>query len=163
MDDAELLVVAYGTAARIARTAVDRARAAGAKVGLFRPITLWPFPTQELRRLGGRVKGVLVVELSMGQMVEDVQLAVLGQVPVAFHGRTGGSVPTPGELVGAIERLARATGVAADTDWGPDPVGLLEAADEPGVMQDEATADPDPFSLIDEGAWWAQEHEVMAR
>jgi 2-oxoglutarate ferredoxin oxidoreductase subunit alpha len=163
LDDAELVVVAYGTAARIARTAVDRAREAGAKVGLLRPITLWPFPAQELRRLARHVKGFLVVELSMGQMVEDVQLAVLGAAQVTFFGRTGGSVPTPSEVLGAIERLARATDVAADTDWGPDPVGLLEAPAERLAVQDEADADPDPFSLIDEGAWWAQEHEVAGR
>ncbi|MFN8623893.1 MAG: 3-methyl-2-oxobutanoate dehydrogenase subunit VorB [Chloroflexota bacterium] len=161
LDDAELVVVAYGTAARIARTAVDRAREAGAKVGLFRPITLFPFPTQELRRLATHVKGFLVVELSMGQMVEDVQLAVLGAAPVAFFGRTGGSVPAPSEVLGAIERLARATDVAADLDWGADPVGLIEAPEERFIVVDEQEADPDPFSLIDEGARWALEHEVV--
>jgi 2-oxoglutarate/2-oxoacid ferredoxin oxidoreductase subunit alpha len=160
LDDADLVVVAYGTAARIARTAVDRVRAAGGKVGLFRPITLFPFPTRELRRLAGHVKGFLTVELSMGQMVEDVQLAVLGAAPVAFYGRTGGSVPSPSEVLGAIERLARATGVAPDLDWGPDPVALLEADADRGVVLDEREADPDPLSLIDEGARWAMEHEV---
>jgi 2-oxoglutarate/2-oxoacid ferredoxin oxidoreductase subunit alpha len=161
LDDAELVVVAYGTAARVARTAVDRARASGRKVGLFRPITLWPFPTRELRALAQHVRGFLVVELSMGQMVEDVQLAVLGDAPVAFYGRTGGSVPTPGEVVAALDRLARSVGVAADPDWGPDPVGLLEAAEEPSILADEAETDPDPLSLIDEGAWWTREHEVV--
>ena len=127
LDDAELVVVAYGTAAR---DRPDRggpgARQGPCKVGLFRPITLWPFPTRELRRLATRAQGFLVVELSMGQMVEDVQLAVLGAAPVAFHGRTGGSVATPGEVVEAIERLVRTVGVGDDPDWGPDPVGLLE-------------------------------------
>jgi len=97
----------------------------------------------------------------MGQMVEDVQLAVLGDAPVAFYGRTGGSVPTPGEVVAALDRLARSVGVAADPDWGPDPVGLLEAAEEPSILADEAETDPDPLSLIDEGAWWTREHEVV--
>jgi 2-oxoglutarate ferredoxin oxidoreductase subunit alpha len=163
LDDAEIVVVAYGTAARVARTAVDRARLTGRKVGLFRPITLWPFPTQQLRRLATHVKGFLVVELSMGQMVEDVQLAVLGAAPVAFHGRTGGSVPTPGEIVAALERLARSLDAGGDPEWGPDPVGLLERPFEAAVWVDERDADADPLSLIDEGAWWLREHEVMAR
>ena len=163
LDDAEVVVVAYGTAARIARTAVDRLRAGGRKVGLFRPITLWPFPTQELRRLATHARGFLVVELSMGQMVEDVQLAVLGAAPVAFHGRTGGSVATPGEVVQAIERLAHTLDAGGDPDWGPDPVGLLELPLEAAVSVDESDADPDPLSLIDEGARWAQEHGVVGR
>lgn len=163
LDDAEVVVVAYGTAARIARTAVDRARATGRKVGLFRPITLWPFPTRELRRLASHAKGFLVVELSMGQMVEDVQLAVLGAAPVAFFGRTGGSVATPGEVVAAIERLGRTLDADGDPEWGPDPVGLLEQPLEAAASVDEQEADPDPFSLIDDGAWWALEHQVAAR
>lgn len=168
LDDAELVVVAYGTAARIASTAVDRARAAGLKVGLFRPITLFPFPTRELRALATRAKGFLTVELSMGQMVEDVQLAVLGAAPVAFFGRTGGSVPAPSEIVSAIERLARAVSATDDPDWGPDPTDLLALPLEPGASVDEQDADPDPLSLIDEGAWWVAEHtplehEVTAR
>jgi len=163
LDDAEIVVVAYGTAARIARTAVDRARSSGRKVGLFRPITLFPFPTRELKHLATHVKGFLVVELSKGQMVEDVQLAVLGAAPVAFYGRTGGSVPLPGEVVAAIERLIRSLDAAADPDWGPDPVGLLELPLESTIVADEQEADPDPFSLIDDGAWWLREHEVMAR
>ncbi len=105
LDDADLVIVAYGTAARVARTAVSRARDDGLSVGLFRPISLWPFPTDELRELSARVRGFLVVELSAGQMVEDVRLAVEGRSPVAFHGRTGGMVPTPDEVVTALRAL----------------------------------------------------------
>jgi 2-oxoglutarate/2-oxoacid ferredoxin oxidoreductase subunit alpha len=105
LDDAELVIVAYGTAARVARTAITRARERGIKVGLFRPITLWPFPERELARLSRHVHGILTVELSSGQMVEDVRLAVSGRCPVAFHGRMGGMVPTPDEVLGALKAL----------------------------------------------------------
>ncbi len=105
LDDAEYVLVAYGTAARVARSAVDKARAKGVKVGLFRPITLWPFPSRELARLAGRAHGMLTVELSSGQMVEDVRLAVEGRCPIAFHGRMGGLVPTPDEVLGALKAL----------------------------------------------------------
>jgi 2-oxoglutarate ferredoxin oxidoreductase subunit alpha len=105
LDDAELGIVAYGTAARVARTAIERAREAGLRAGLFRPISLWPFPSEPLRELAGRLRGILVVELSAGQMVEDVRLAVEGRTPVAFHGRTGGMVPAPGDVVAALGRL----------------------------------------------------------
>jgi 2-oxoglutarate ferredoxin oxidoreductase subunit alpha len=104
LDDAEIGIVAYGTAARVARTAVDRAREAGLPVGLVRPISLWPFPSAVLARLAPRLRAILVVELSAGQMVEDVRLAVEGAVPVFFHGRTGGMVPAPGEVLDAIRR-----------------------------------------------------------
>jgi len=109
LEDAELVIVAYGTAARVARTAVGRARADGIRVGLFRPITLWPFPEPQLRELANQAWGALVVELSAGQMVEDVRLAVEGRCPVAFLGRTGGMVPTPGEVVEELHRLADRT------------------------------------------------------
>jgi 2-oxoglutarate ferredoxin oxidoreductase subunit alpha len=105
LDDAELVIVAYGTAARVARSAIACAREKGIRVGLFRPITLWPFPTHELARLSRRVGGMLTVELSSGQMVEDVRLAVEGRCPVAFHGRMGGMVPTPDEVFGALKAL----------------------------------------------------------
>ncbi|HEX8939177.1 MAG TPA: 3-methyl-2-oxobutanoate dehydrogenase subunit VorB [Candidatus Limnocylindrales bacterium] len=110
LGDAELVIVAYGTAARVARTAIRRARASGLRVGLFRPITLWPFPERELARLSARVRGLLVVELSAGQMVEDVRLAVEGRCPVAFHGRMGGMVPTPDEVVEALRGLQARVG-----------------------------------------------------
>jgi len=106
LDDAEIVVVAYGTAARVARTVVSRAREEGLKVGLFRPISLWPFPEDALRELSARVHGILVVELSAGQMVEDVRLAVEGRCPVGFHGRTGGMIPTPDEVLAALRTLA---------------------------------------------------------
>ncbi|MGZ6340010.1 MAG: 3-methyl-2-oxobutanoate dehydrogenase subunit VorB [Candidatus Limnocylindrales bacterium] len=104
-DDADLLIVAYGTAARVARSAVAQARAEGLRVGLFRPISLWPFPEPQLRSLADRMRGILVVELSAGQMVEDVRLAVEGRCPVAFHGRTGGMVPSPDEVAAALAEL----------------------------------------------------------
>ncbi|MEO8273706.1 MAG: 3-methyl-2-oxobutanoate dehydrogenase subunit VorB [Chloroflexota bacterium] len=102
LEDAEIVVVAYGTAARVARTAIERARADGLKVGLFRPITLWPFPSKALAELAPRLRAILVVELSAGQMIEDVRLSVEG-VPVFFHGRTGGIVPTPSEVVDRLQ------------------------------------------------------------
>jgi 2-oxoglutarate ferredoxin oxidoreductase subunit alpha len=105
LEDAELVVVAYGTAARVARTAIRRAREGGLRAGLFRPISLWPFPSAPLAELAGRVRGILVVELSAGQMIEDVRLTVEGRAPVDFHGRTGGVVPTPDEVLAALRRL----------------------------------------------------------
>ena len=105
LEDAELVVVAYGTAARVVRTAIARAREGGLRAGLFRPITLWPYPSVALRGLARRARAILVVELSAGQMVEDVRLAVEGITPVAFHGRTGGMVPSPGDVVDELRRL----------------------------------------------------------
>ena len=102
LEDAELVVVAYGTAARVGRTAVARARAAGLRAGLFRPISLWPFPSEALAQVAATARAVLVLELSAGQMVEDVRLAIEGRAPVLFHGRTGGMVPTPDEVVDAL-------------------------------------------------------------
>jgi 2-oxoglutarate ferredoxin oxidoreductase subunit alpha len=105
MDGADYAIVAYGTSARVARSAIAKARSNRIAVGLFRPITLWPFPSQELARLGRHLRGVLTVEMSSGQMVEDVRLAINGQCPVAFYGRMGGMVPTPDEAVGALRSL----------------------------------------------------------
>ncbi|HSL98245.1 MAG TPA: 3-methyl-2-oxobutanoate dehydrogenase subunit VorB [Candidatus Deferrimicrobiaceae bacterium] len=105
LDDAEIVVVAYGTAARVARTAIARAREGGLRAGLFRPITLWPYPTAALHGLARRARAILVVELSAGQMLEDVRLAVEGVAPIAFHGRTGGMVPSPGDVVDELRRL----------------------------------------------------------
>jgi 2-oxoglutarate ferredoxin oxidoreductase subunit alpha len=109
LDDADFAIVAYGTAARVARSAIARAREKGMKVGLLRPITLWPFPTHEIARISRHVHGILTVELSSGQMVEDVRLAVEGRCPVAFHGRMGGLVPTPDEVLGALKALSAKT------------------------------------------------------
>ncbi len=115
LDGATVAIVAYGTAARVARTAVERLREGGIPAGLFRPISLWPFPERALRSVAERVQAVVVVELSAGQMIEDVRLAVEGRTPVFFHGRTGGVVPTPGEVVGACQRAwAKTVPIPAD-------------------------------------------------
>jgi 2-oxoglutarate ferredoxin oxidoreductase subunit alpha len=109
-DDAEILVVAFGTSARIAKTAVRDARRQGVRVGLLRPITLFPFPFGPLNGLvqrTPRMQAILVVEMSAGQMVEDVRLGVEGRVPVHFYGRTGGAVPLPDEILDQILTLAR--------------------------------------------------------
>jgi len=105
-EDCEILIVAYGTPSRRAMAAVEQLREKGIKAGLFRPITLWPFPEQALRQLAQqeRVKSVLTVEMSLGQMVDDVRLAVNGAKPVYFEGRSGGSIPTVKEIVDATER-----------------------------------------------------------
>jgi 2-oxoglutarate ferredoxin oxidoreductase subunit alpha len=109
LDDAEVVVVAYGTAARVARTGVERARARGVRAGLFRPITLWPFPSEALHEVACRSRQVLVVEMSAGQLVEDVRLAVDGARPVTFHGRTGGMLPSPDAVEAAIVAAATRT------------------------------------------------------
>ncbi len=106
MEDAEYAVVAYGASSRVSRSAVNAARELGIKVGLVRPISLWPFPVDAMQRAADKVKGLLVVEMSMGQMVDDVRLAVNGKKPVEFYGRTGGMIPTPAEVLGAIQKLA---------------------------------------------------------
>jgi 2-oxoglutarate ferredoxin oxidoreductase subunit alpha len=106
VDDADFVVVAFGTAARIARSAVKRCRDKGLKVGLIRPITLWPYPSQVIRETADRgVQAFLSFEMNMGQMVDDVRLAVEGRAPVHFFGRPGGVVPTPVELAGVIRRI----------------------------------------------------------
>lgn len=102
-DDAEYLVVSFGSAARISEKAIEQAREEGMRVGLFRPITLWPFPEKEIAEMAHGKKGVLVVEINAGQMIEDVRLSVNGDVPVAHFGRLGGIVPEPEEIVGALK------------------------------------------------------------
>ncbi|HEX9027897.1 MAG TPA: 3-methyl-2-oxobutanoate dehydrogenase subunit VorB [Anaerolineales bacterium] len=106
LDDAEIVVVGFGTAGRVAYSAVRAARAEGIPVGLFRPITLSPFPSQQIAELSKRAKSVLVVEMNAGQMLEDVRLAVGGRIPVEFYGRLGGVVPFPEEVLGEIRRMA---------------------------------------------------------
>ncbi|KJS22480.1 MAG: 2-ketoisovalerate ferredoxin oxidoreductase [Clostridiaceae bacterium BRH_c20a] len=101
-DDAEILLAAYGTTSRVCRKAVDMAREEGIKAGLFRPISLWPFPEYALQQVLGRVKGILTVEMSLGQMIEDVRLAVNGKVPTDFYGRVGGMVPTSRDVLEKI-------------------------------------------------------------
>ena len=105
-EDADIVLVAFGATSRIARSAVNKARAAGIKAGLIRPITLWPFPTQAIERAIPTASAFLTVEMNMGQMVEDVRLTVLGRKPVEFFGRAGGIIPTPAETLAVIERLA---------------------------------------------------------
>jgi len=104
-DDAEYLIVAYGSSARISQKAVELARKKGIKAGLFRLITLFPFPKKELHAFGSQVKAILAVEMSAGQMIEDVQLAVAGRVKARHFGRYGGVVPAPDEVLEALEKL----------------------------------------------------------
>ena len=105
MDDAEYAVCAYGTTARIALTAVRKARAEGLRVGLVRPVTLWPFPEKEINAIAKRVKSILTVEMSLGQMVDDVKIAGNGACPVLFYGRTGGMIPGVNEILGQIRAM----------------------------------------------------------
>jgi 2-oxoglutarate ferredoxin oxidoreductase subunit alpha len=140
LSDAEIVVVAYGSAARVARTAVERARADGLRVGLLRPISLWPFPSSVLASMAPRLRAIVVLEMSAGQMVEDVRLAVEGRAPILFHGRSGGMVPTPGEVVDSVRRAWALT----------PPRGRSSDVDE-AAPDDE----PDPLSLIEDGAWSA--------
>ncbi|MGP8152814.1 MAG: 3-methyl-2-oxobutanoate dehydrogenase subunit VorB [Smithella sp.] len=105
IDDADVVIVAYGTAARIAKGAIKRLSDYGIKAGLFRPITLWPFPELKLRALSAKIKKFLVFEMSTGQMLEDVRLALQGYADIEFHGRPGGSVPTPAELANVIAKI----------------------------------------------------------
>jgi len=102
-EDAEYLLVAFGISARICQKTVELARTEGIKVGLLRPVTLFPFPTNEINNYAQRVKGMLSVEMNAGQMVEDVRLAVNGKVPVEFYGRMGGIVPSPNEVLDALK------------------------------------------------------------
>ncbi len=105
VEDADVVVVAFGASARVARSAVVEARAKGVKAGLIRPITLWPFPVDALEAAVPTAKAFLTVEMNMGQMVDDVRLAVNGRRPVEFFGRTGGVIPTPVEVLAQIEDL----------------------------------------------------------
>lgn len=103
-EDAEYIMVAYGSSARIAQKTMNLARAKGIKVGLFRLITLFPFPTKQINALADRVKGFLAVEMSAGQMIEDVRLAVNGKVPAEHYGRFGGVIHSPEEVLKALEQ-----------------------------------------------------------
>ena len=104
-EDADTVIVAYGASSRVARSAVNKAREQGIKVGLIRPITLWPFPVKVLRKAAEHAKNFLVVEMSMGQMIDDVKLAIDCRIPVHFFGRTGGIIPTPAEVLAEVEKL----------------------------------------------------------
>ena len=102
-EDAEYLFVAYGTSARVCQKSVQLARERGIRVGLLRPITLWPFPAKVIEKLANEIQGILTVEMSAGQMIEDVRLAVNGKIPVMHYGRMGGVIPTPEEIVNVLE------------------------------------------------------------
>lgn len=106
MDDADYMITAYGTTARIAKNAIIELRKKGIKAGLVRPITLWPFPEAAYKKYADKVSAILSVEMSMGQMVDDVRLAVNDKVPVHFFGRTGGNIPYPDEIIKAMEKIA---------------------------------------------------------
>ncbi len=103
--DADLTIVAYGASSRVVRSAVNMAREEGLKVGMIRPISLWPFPNDVIKENAQTTKNMLVVEMSMGQMVDDVRLAVNNKVPVDFYGRTGGVIPTPSEILEKIKSV----------------------------------------------------------
>lgn len=105
VDDADIVLLAFGASARIARSAVVSAREQGIKAGLIRPITLWPFPVDAIEKAIPQAKTFLSVEMNMGQMVEDVRLTVAGRVPVEFFGHTGGIIPTPVEVLNKIKEL----------------------------------------------------------
>jgi 2-oxoglutarate ferredoxin oxidoreductase subunit alpha len=139
LDDAEIVIVAYGTSARVAETAIERAREHGMRVGLLRPITLWPFPTEALAQAADHARAVVVVEMSAGQLAEDVRLAVNGSTPIFVHGRMGGMVPTPGEVVDVLRRVWATTHPVAGSV-------------EPRRDHDD-DPEPDPVSLIEDGAW----------
>lgn len=119
-DDAEMIVVAYGTAARVAQTAVKKLRNEGVPVGLFRPMTLWPYPEQRLTELAEKTKGLLVVEMNSGQMLQDVERVVGKQIPVEFYGRMGGFVPMTEEIEEAVLKL--------NNQLNGTEIGMMEVA-----------------------------------
>ena len=102
-EEADYMIISFGSAARISEKAIELAKEEGMKVGLFRPITLWPFPKKEIHELAKGKKGILVVEINAGQMVDDVRLAVNGETKVEYYGRLGGMVPEPEEIVDALK------------------------------------------------------------
>ena len=104
-EDADIILVAYGTASRIARTAMKEAREKGFKVGLFRPVTVWPFPSRELKEVAKQVKSVIVVEMSAGQMLFDVKVALEGSKPISFVGEMGGIIPSTDQVIAEIEKV----------------------------------------------------------
>lgn len=106
-DDAEVIIAAYGTVARIAKTAIRELRERGFKVGMVRPITVFPFPYETFEKITDIVDKILVVEMSLGQMVEDVRLGVCGKARVHFFGRTGGVVPSYDEIITETEKLVK--------------------------------------------------------
>ncbi|CCQ93555.1 Ketoisovalerate oxidoreductase subunit vorB [[Clostridium] ultunense Esp] len=105
IEDADVVIAAYGTTSRIARTAISQLEKEGYKVGLIRPITLWPYPYSEFDKINPNCKGILTVEMNTGQMIDDVKIAVKGKYPVYFYGRTGGMVPTPNEIIEKVKEV----------------------------------------------------------
>jgi 2-oxoglutarate/2-oxoacid ferredoxin oxidoreductase subunit alpha len=114
LEDAEIIVIGFGTAGRVALSAVRAAREKGIKVGLFRPVTVAPYPYARVAELAAQAKTLLVVEMNAGQMLEDVRLAVNGRTPIEFYGRLGGVVPFPDEILAEIQRVARETPAVVD-------------------------------------------------
>ena len=102
VDDAEFLITSFGLSARISMKVIDLAREQGIKLGMFRPITLWPYPYKRLNELSDKIKAILDFELNAGQMVEDVRLAVEGKTPVYFYGEMGGIIPSPDSVLEKI-------------------------------------------------------------
>ena len=107
LEGAEIVVAAYGTTSRIVKNAIDLLEEEGIKVGLIRPITLWPFPSASFDKIEESTKAVLTVEMSTGQMIDDVKIALNGRKPVHFYGRTGGMIPTPDAIAEEIKKIVR--------------------------------------------------------
>lgn len=107
MEDPDYVIVAYGTMSRVARSAIEILEQAKLKVGIIRPISLWPFPKQAFDQIGENCKGILVTEMSLGQMLQDVQISNRGRHPIAFYGRSGGVVPEPEEIVSAVQNFEK--------------------------------------------------------
>ncbi len=105
MDDAEIVMVSYGTTSRIVKNAIEALRAEGIKAGLIRPITLWPYPTKAFKEIPATAKALLSVEMSTGQMIDDVKIANEGRLPVHFYGRTGGMIPTPAAIIAKAKEI----------------------------------------------------------
>ena len=105
IEDADVVIAAYATTSRIAKTAIAKLEKEGYKVWLIRPITLWPYPYDEFKKINKNCKGILTVEMNTGQMVDDVKIAVEGKFPVSFYGRTGGMIPTPAAIVEEVKKI----------------------------------------------------------
>jgi len=105
IEDADVVIAAYGTTARIAKTAIAKLESEGYKVGLLRPITLYPYPFDEFNKIKDSCKAVLTVEMNTGQMIDDVKIALNGRIPTKFYGRTGGMIPSPEEIVNQVKEI----------------------------------------------------------
>jgi 2-oxoglutarate ferredoxin oxidoreductase subunit alpha len=105
VEGADLVITAYGTTSRIAKTAIAKLEKEGYKVGMIRPISLYPFPNEAYEKIGDDCKGVLTVEMSTGQMIDDVKISLQGRIPTYFHGRSGGMVPEPEEIVEKVKEI----------------------------------------------------------